>query len=94
MQSMTLEQLRTTHEAGGLSAAQIVAKGRQFLVTADARAGGRIVLVRHSDRKPRTFSDAGTALKLLREVGFASVTADMTGWQPAQAEISERRAKP
>lgn len=91
MQSMTLEQLRTTHEAGGLSAAQIVGQGRLFLVTADARAGGRIVLVRHSDRQPRTFSDAGTALKLLRDVGFASVTADMAGWRPEQAEIPARR---
>ena len=78
MQSMTLEQLRTTHEAGGLAAAQIVGQGRVFVVTADARAGGRVVLVRHSDRQPRTFSDAGTALKLLRDVGFATVTAAKT----------------
>ena len=89
MQSMTLEQLRTTHEAGGLAAAQIVGQGRVFVVTAD----GRVVLVRHSDRQPRTFSDAGTALKLLRDVGFATVTADMAAWRPEQAEISARRKK-
>lgn len=93
MQSMTLEQLRTTHEDGGLAAAQIVGQGRVFVVTADARAGGRVVLVRHSDRQPRTFSDAGTALKLLRDVGFATVTADMAAWRPEQAEISARRKK-
>lgn len=93
MQSMTLEQLRTTHEAGGLAAAQIVGQGRVFVVTANARAGGRVVLVRHSDRQPRTFSDAGTALKLLRDVGFATVTADMAAWRPEQAEISARRKK-
>lgn len=93
MQSMTLEQLRTTHEAGGLAGAQIVGQGRVFVVTADARAGGRVVLVRHSDRQPRTFSDAGTALKLLRDVGFATVTADMAAWRPEQAEISARRKK-
>ncbi|HBI9827810.1 TPA: hypothetical protein LAF97_004970, partial [Escherichia coli] len=76
-----------------LAGAQIVGQGRVFVVTADARAGGRVVLVRHSDRQPRTFSDAGTALKLLRDVGFATVTADMAAWRPEQAEISARRKK-
>jgi hypothetical protein len=87
MQTMTLDQMRTTHGAGGLAAAQIVAHGRTFHVTADARTGGRVVLVRHVDRQPRPFSDAGTALKLLHEIGFAVVSAELAAWRPEQAEL-------
>lgn len=91
MQSMTLEQLRTTHAAGGLVAAQIVGQGQSFVVTADARTGGRVVLVRNSDRQPRMFSDAETALKLLRNIGFVHVAAELSNWRPEQAEITSKR---
>jgi len=87
MQSMTLEQLRTTFHAGGLSAAQVVATGNRFHVVADTKGGDRVVLVRHSDGTARAFSDAGTALKLLREIGFWVVTVNMTEWQATQGTL-------
>jgi hypothetical protein len=87
MQNMTLEQLRTTFHAGGLVAACVVANGKRFHVVADTKGGDRVVLVRHSDTTARAFSDPGTALKLLREVGFLTITVDMTNWQPAQGEL-------
>lgn len=87
MLSMTLEQLRTTFHAGGLSAAQIVAAGKRFHVVADTKGGDRVVLVRHLDTTARAFSDVGTALKLLREIGFRVVTVDMTDWQAAQGAL-------
>jgi len=87
MQNMTLEQLRTTFHAGGLSAARVVATGKRFHVVADTKGGDRVVLVRHSDTTPRFFSDPGTALKLLRDVGFHVVTVEMTDWKPAQGEL-------
>jgi hypothetical protein len=87
MQSMTLEQLRTTFHAGGLSAAQVVATGKRFHAVADTKGGDRVVLVRHSDTTARAFSDPGTALKLLRDVGFRVVTVDMTDWQPGQGAL-------
>lgn len=91
MQSMTLKQLRTTHAVGGLVAAQIIGQGQSFVVTADARTGVRVVLVRNSDSQPRMFSDAETALKLLRNVGFVHVTAELSYWRPEQAEITSKR---
>lgn len=84
MQNMTLEQLRTTFHAGGLAAARVVATGKRFHVVADTKGGDRVVLVRHSDTTARAFSDPGTALRLLREVGFQVVAVDMTTWQPEQ----------
>ena len=66
MHSMTLEQLRATHETGGLAAVTLEAHGKGFYLVADSRSGGRVVLVRYSDRKPRLFVEPGTALKLLR----------------------------
>ncbi len=87
MQSMTLEQLRTTFHAGGLAAARVVATGKRFHAVADTKGGGRVVLVRHSDTTARAFSDPGTALKLLRDIGFRVVTVDMTDWQPGQGAL-------
>ncbi len=87
MQSMTLEQLRTTFHAGGLSAAQVVATGNRFHVVADTKGGDRVILVRHSDGTARAFSDTGTALKLLRDVGFCVITVDMTDWQATQGTL-------
>lgn len=84
MHSMTLEQFRTTHQAGGFSAAQLEASGKGFFIVADSRTGGRVVLVRHSDRKPRVFIDPGTAIRLLHDVGFGSVSVDMAAWLPNQ----------
>ncbi|MCF3643333.1 hypothetical protein LXM94_25605 [Rhizobium sp. TRM95111] len=72
---------------GGFTAAQIIGQGGTFVVTADARAGERVVLVRHSDKKPRCFIDAGTALKLLRDVGFGVVSAELAAWQPGQGSL-------
>lgn len=87
MQNMLLEQMRTAFDAGGLSAAQVVATGKRFHIVTDTKAGGRAVLVRHSDNAPRFFSDPGTAIKLLRDVGFTVVAVEMAAWKPEQAEL-------
>ena len=85
MQNMTLNQLRTTFHAGGISAAHVVANGKRFHVVADTKGGNRVVLIRHSDTAARAFSDPGTALKLLHQVGFQVVT-----WQPEQGELQNK----
>jgi hypothetical protein len=87
MQNMTIEQLRMTFHAGGLTAARVVAAGKRFHVVSDTKGGDRVILVRHSDTTARAFSDPGTALKLLREIGFRVVTVDMTDWQPGQGTL-------
>lgn len=87
MQNMTLEQLRTTFHAGGLTTACVVAAGKRFHTVVGTKGGDRVVLVRHSDTTARAFSDPGTALKLLRDIGFRVVTVDMTDWQPDQGAL-------
>ena len=52
----------------------------------EVSADGRVVLVRYSDRKPRLFVEPGTALKLLREIGFGTAKVNMAGWQPDQQQ--------
>jgi hypothetical protein len=85
---MLLEQIRTVFTSGGLSGAKIVAGGRRFHVVVDTKAGGQVVLVRHLDSRPRFFSDPGTAIKLLHDIGFRMITVDMSGWNAGQAELS------
>ncbi len=91
MQHLTLGQFRAAHETGGFSAARVISLGSEFYVSADALTGDIAVLVRGADRKPRLFSDPTTAMKLLRDVGFAQVTVDLRQWSPNQIAMKERR---
>jgi len=84
---VTLEQFRTTFHAGGLTAARIVANGNRYHAVADTKSGDRVVLVRYSDTTARAFSDPGTALKMLHEIGFRVITVDMTNWQAGQSSL-------
>ncbi|WP_281661172.1 hypothetical protein [Microvirgula aerodenitrificans] len=81
---MTLERLRTAFHMGGLTAARVVANGSRFHAVADTANGDQIVLARHSDATARAFSDPGTVLRMLRDIGFRVVTVDMTNWHPEQ----------
>ena len=93
MPSMTLEQMRTIFHMGGLAAARIVANGRRFHVVVSPRAGDSVMLVRHSDRAPRPFSDPGTAIRMLHDIGFRTVTVETGAWSPDQAELKMSKAK-
>lgn len=87
MRTMTLEEIRTTFHSGGLTAAQIVAHGRRFHLTADTRTGERVILVKYTGRTPRPIADPTTAIRMLYDIGFKVVTVEMTDWQPEQAEL-------
>lgn len=88
MHQMLLEQIRMVFDAGGLSTAKIVASGKRFHVVVGTKAGGEIVLTRHSDNQPRPFSDPSTAIRLLHDIGFQVVTIDMTNWTPNQTQLA------
>jgi len=83
-QPMTLAEFRATHAAGGFVRAELLGIGAIFLVVAHARSGDRIVLVRNSDRRPREFAEAGTALRLVRDTGFARTDVSLERWEPSQ----------
>jgi hypothetical protein len=87
-QPMTLAEFRATHAAGGFVRAELVGIGSIFLVVAHARSGDPIVLVRNSDRTPREFSEAGTAIRLVRDAGFAQLGVSLERWEPAQLTMS------
>ena len=86
-QQMTVAQLRTTHQAGGILAATLIPRGSQFYVSAEVRTGGRAVVVR-KDRHPRLFKDPATALRLLRDMGFASVCVELANWNEQQPQLA------
>lgn len=86
-QQMSVAQLRTTHQAGGILAAALKPHGSVFYITAEVRTGGSAVVVR-KDRHPRLFKDPTTALRLLRDMGFASVSVDLTSWNEQQPALT------
>jgi hypothetical protein len=88
MDQMVLEQIRKVFDAGGLSAASLVATGKRFHVVVKTKAGGEVVLIRHSDNQPRPFSDPGTAMKLLHDVGFRAIAVDLKNWSPEQTQLT------
>lgn len=94
MESMTLEQMRLTFKSGGLSAAQVVAQGRKFFITADTKTGDRVVLVIHAGRKPRLYGKPATALKALHDIGFRTITVELANWTPEQGELNTERQEP
>lgn len=87
MRTMTLDEVRTTFDSGGLTGAQIIAHGRRFHVTADTRTGERVILVKYTGRTPRPIADPTTAIKMLYDIGFKVVTVEMSDWQPEQVEL-------
>ena len=95
LMEMTLATMRNTHAAGGFTAARVVAAGTRFYITAEARKGAGAVLVasRHLGGNVRMFSDPTTPLRILRDLGFASVTVDLSKWEPAQRALPEKRRK-
>lgn len=86
-QSMTLSQFRAAHAAGGFTGAQLVGVGGRFYVSAADRLGDSAILVRDADRAVRFFSSSGTGLKLLRDVGFATITVELKNWAPDQGAL-------
>jgi hypothetical protein len=84
---MTLQELRIAHSSGAFTGARIIANGRRFHVVVKDRTSRDILLVRHSDRAARLFSDPTAALRLLRDVGFGSVEMLIDRWQPDQGDM-------
>lgn len=87
---MTLAEFRATHAAGAFVRADLIGLGSIFLVMAQARSGDRIVLVRNSDRTPREFSEASTALRVVREAGFAQLGVNLERWELPQLRMGAR----
>jgi hypothetical protein len=90
MQSMTLEQLRTVSEAGGVSSVTLKGQGGDFHVKIDTRNGSVAVLAKARSSEPRRFGNPATALNVLRDVGITVGQFDASEWNPAEREPVER----
>ena len=89
MQSMTLEQLRTANEAGGVSSVTLKGQGGAFLVQIATR-NGEAVLAKARSSEPRRFGNPATALNVLRGAGITIGQFDASEWNPAEREPVER----
>ncbi len=90
MQSMTLEQLRTASEAGGVSSVTLKGQGGAFLVQIATRNGAGAVLAKARSTEPRRFGNPATALSVLRDLGITVGQFDASEWNPAEREPLER----
>lgn len=97
MQSMTLEQLRTASESGGVAGVTLKGQGGAFLIQITTRSGVDAVLALARSSEPRRFGNPTAALNVLRDIGITIGQFDASEWDPAEREpvarSSDRRAK-
>jgi hypothetical protein len=96
MQGMTLEQLRTASQTGGVSSVTLKGQGGGFLVQITTRTGTHVVLAKARSSEPRRFGNPAAALNVLRDLGITVGRFDASEWDPAArgpvAHPSDRRA--
>lgn len=92
MQHMTLEQLRATSNAGGVSGVTLKGQGGAFLVQIDTRSGSSAVLSKARSTEPRRFGNPLTALNVLRDIGITIGQFDASEYNPAdkQQDVGNR----
>lgn len=86
MRSMTLEQLRATSDAGGVSCVTLKGQGGAFLVQIATRSGSGAVLAKARSSEPRRFGNPLAALNVLRDIGITVGQFDATEYDPAKKE--------
>ena len=91
MQSMTVEQLRATVGAGGVTGVTLKGQGGGFFVEIATRSGQDAVLVKARTTEPRRFGNPTSALIVLRGVGIDFIQIDATNWNPNQKDMSRSR---
>lgn len=91
MQNMTLEQLRTTVNAGGVKGITLRGEGGGFLVEIATRSGQDALLAKARTAEPRRFGNPTSALIVLRDLGIAVARIDATHWRPDEKDMSRSR---
>jgi hypothetical protein len=90
MQTMTLEQLRATTDAGGVLGVTLQAQGGAFYVNIETRRG-EAMFVSTKEKKPRKFIDPRKAMMLLREIGLRTMRVNAEQWRPEEIEFEKRQ---
>jgi hypothetical protein len=91
MQSMTLEQLRATANAGGVVGVTLKGQGSVFLMEIATRSGQDAFLVKARSTEPRRFGSPNSALMVLRGLGIDVAQLDATNWDPDKKEVTQNR---
>lgn len=91
MISMTLEQLRTTTSAGGVTGVTLKGQGGGFVMEIATRSGQGAVLAKARSTEPRRFGNPASALLVVRDIGLGTVSVDVTDWDPDQKDMSRSR---
>jgi len=91
MQTLTLQELRTVAEAGGVSAVTLQAEGGEFFVRIKTKNNTEAVLSRARSAEPRRFSNPLPAIALLRKLGIVIGTFDLSHWNPEQKPSVRKR---
>lgn len=93
MHSMTLEQLRATASAGGVTGVTLKGQGGGFFMEIATRSRQNAILSKARSTEPRRFGSPSSALIVLRDIGIAVVQLDATNWNPDQKEVTQSRQK-
>lgn len=91
MQSITLEQLRATANAGGVVGVTLKGQGSGFFMEIATRSGQNTILAKARSTEPRRFGSPSSALTVLREIGIAVAQLDATNWDPDIKEVTQSR---
>lgn len=91
MLSMTLEQLRATASAGGVTGVTLKGQGGGFFVEIATRSGQDACLVKARTTEPRRFGNPTSALIVLRDLGLTVAQLDATNWNPDQKDMTRSR---
>ena len=91
MQSITLEQLRATVNAGGVVGVTLKAEGSGFYMEISTLIGQDAILAKARSTEPRRFGSPNSALLVLRDMGISVVQLDATHWNPDQKEVTQNR---
>ena len=91
MISMTLEQLRATTSAGGVTGVTLKGQGGGFVIEIATRSGHGAVLAKARSTEPRRFGNPASALLVVRDIGLGTVSVDVTDWDPDQKDMSRSR---
>jgi len=88
VQTVTLDQLRATVQAGGVKGITLTGQGASFFLQIDTRAGHQAVLAKARSTEPRRFGNPASAMMVMRELGIGVAQVEISRWDPSQQEIA------
>lgn len=88
MQTLTLDQLRATVQAGGVKGVTLVGQGGGFYLQVATRAGNQTVLAKARTTDPRRFGNPASAMMVMKDLGIGVAQVEISRWEPGQQDIA------